>query len=829
MAITRGVLSKGETSDVIVNIQEVTNDETPPAITGGDFTFPSGSCLEGDNYSVVAKTTAEASDRLGFSWSRVSGPAQLTIDAATGEVKTTTAFSRTSNWNNTTSGGNPAAEATFRATDTAGNSSDVTLTFPITHAGNLATWATGPSQDYEISYRIGSGGAADTTGSSILDPVYPNSELTGHFDQLQGVQYAAPSGSLSHLFPWNTLKIGDGTTGAKHHFVTSSSGRLLTALNSVNEAAGDWVAGSSGHSLAAGVTTRNHYYYEIQTIPGLSGYSGQFVDDNGQNEEFFRNADDITNSRVRVVHSSKASTVPISTGQPINMGASSTGPTPTVVFPGGFLCYESGSSITSQKYVGEIYYAINNGDGTISFATTKEQAYTGNPDVLFASGWGANLSQQYGLIRIRPAVIKENPDTYSISPDYTVAVSNYKNTGTFDFFGSGNGQVYYYDNGQTQTVLSLTITGGPSIGTRTLKSVYGSGTTGTTETFAGNNGTVNAGVPATYTLEVGPSWPGTNSTYTVLQLKDTRMGQASKTVDIDPITQMVDTGGYTITQNMASWTGGSIRTANITGGFTGTKTFSITNASANLVSANITKGTETTNSCQINVDSGFAGTGTFDLIVSDLLGNTETFSYTIQVSVPLTFPMTVTQSNSSPAQDYLYYGHLEGYPNGPNGANTGGTTPDPITSSGGTHLMPSTNTHVYENVFYQKRPPFGSSTPTGDHSLRDYQLSIAYNPNDNAMTGVVKGDLGTTVTVTDGTKTMTLNVSAATFQTNLGAYLGGVGGRSKYHRWYWQLPNTQDAIDLFTNISSRGGTPGTPNSGPNNGSNLGTYSVTITP
>jgi hypothetical protein len=764
MAITRGVLSKAETTKVIVNVQEVTNDETPPAITGGDVTFPAGTCLEGDNYSVVAKTTAQASDRLGFSWSRVSGPAQLTIDAATGEVKTTTAFSRTSNWNNTTSGGNPAAEATFRATDTAGNSSDVTLTFPITYTGNLASWATGASQDYEISYRISqsSSGHLQTSGTTPLNPVYPNIELSGHFDQLEGVTSAAPAGSLSHLFPWNTMKIGTGNSGAKHHFVTSTAGQLVARQN-FNNTAPDWTS-SSTHSLAAAVTSRNHYYYEIQTIPGLAGYSGQFVDDNGQNEEFFRDPDDITNSRVRVVHSSKASTVPISTGQPINMGSAHSSPSSTVVFPGDFLCYEQGTYKYVQKYIGETYYAINNGDGTISFATTKAQAHTGTPDVLFTSAWTSDLQSNYGLIRIRPAVIKENPDTYTISPDYTIGVTTYKNTGSFDFFGSGTEQVYYYDNGQNQTVLSVNATGGPSIGTRTFTTVYGLNVGGTTQTGT----TANAGSPATFNIVVTPSWGGSSSAFTVLVLRDERMGYHSKTIDIDRLDQMVDTSGTTISQNMASWTGGTIYTSNITGGFTGTKTFTILNASANLVSANITKGTETTTSCQINVDAGFAGTGTFDLVVNDLIGNSETISYTINVAQAAASVQTITHGSSSPVTGVDYYGYYSQTP------TAGSISPSTVPGffAGG---------QVTDQVQYQSA--FGNI---------NFYFAVR-----NQGTAIPQNHF-TSITVDDGVNTRVFTSSSASYLGN-----GGPTG-AKWTRWGWTISSSDAQYQRISSLNPNG-------------------------
>lgn len=764
MAITRGVLSKAETTKVIVNVQEVTNDETPPAITGGDFTFPAGSCLEGDNYSVVAKTTAQAADRLGFSWSRVSGPAQLTIDAATGEVKTTTAFSRTSNWNNTTSGGNPAAEATFRATDTAGNFSDVTLTFPITHTGNLASWATGASQDYEISYRISQSSSSyvGTGGTTPLSPVYSNTELSGHFDQLEGVTSSAPSGSYSHTFPWNTVKIGTGNSGAKHHLVTTTTGALLARRNFADTAP-DWVSGTT-HSLPAAVTSKDHYYYEIQTIPGLAGYSGQFVDDNGQNEEFFRNTGDIAASRVRVVHSSKASTVPISTGQPINMGAAQASPSSTVLFPGDFLCYEQGTYIHQQKYIGETYYAINNGDGTISFAKTEAQAHTGTPDVLFNGGWGSTLQQNYGLIRIRPAVIKENPDTYTISPDYTIGVTTYKNTGSFDFFGSGNEQVYYYDNGQNQTVLSVNATGGPSIGTRTFTTVYGLNVSGTTQT----GGTVNAGETAFFNLTVTPSWSGQSNAFTVLVLRDERLGYKSKTIDIDRLDQMADSGGTTISQNMASWTGGTIHTANITGGFTGAKSFTILNASANLVSANITKGTETTTTCQIDVDSGFAGTGTFDLVVNDLLGNVETISYTIDVSQAVTSVQTITHGTSSPTGGVDYYGYYSGSPSA--GSISPSTVPGFFAGA-----------QVTDQVQYQSA--FGN-----------YNFYFAVR---NGGTQIAQNAFNT-ITVNDGVNTRTFTSSSASY---LGS--GGPSG-AQFTRWGWSV-SSSDA--QYQRIS--GFTPGT--------------------
>lgn len=823
MAITRGVLSRTIGSKTIVNIQEVTNDESPPVVTNGNT--QSINAFEGEVFDTIGIANLQASDRLGFNWSRASGPSEISINSTTGQINSSKAVSQFASWNNDGADVNPV----LRATDTAGNFADVDLTINPTYGASFASWASAAvtvSETHNISYNLTNSATGNGNVPVALKIPFTESDFSGYFDQLNltSDQGSSSGGISGYGSVFCTLSsIGDdsarqnlrishtGSAGSKSHNLLSHNQNVTQS-----DAQSDWVEGASVEAVFAAVPD-NFYYYEVITHLSTTGYNDQFVDADGQNPEAFRSA---PNNCIRVLHSSKADECVISTGQIVNIGATYgiTGTSTLLQMPAGLL---NARNITSSyQAIGNTYYAINNGDGTISFATSLANA-TATPPVKVAwsnNDWGGTSDSNAARtsIRIRPSAIRKHVYNISNKMDVSYVCPAATLFGTQNWTDySSNADAFYYkpdrDAGQI-TIANFTLTGGVA------------GQLNVSSPFASASGlTLSATGTDTFALTAAAGATANPSGNYVITLEDAGAGRHTKTMNITGVDEItIDQTSISVGEGYST---GVVHTPTMSGG-NGALVFGLSNPASQLVNNNITINA---NTGAISLNAGLAGgqSGTVNMTVTDSKGFSETFALTI--SVASSFALTVNQSNSSPSTNYLYYGHQEGYPNGPSGLRTGSTSPDPI-ANGGTHLMPSTNTHIFENMFYQTAPTFGSQAPVGDHSLRKYHISIAYNSSDTAMQAVVKGDLGSTVTVTDGTKTMTLNVSAATFTANGSAYSGGSGGRNRYHRWAWSLPNTQDAIDLFANISSRGGTPGTPNTGPMFGSSavgLGTYTVTI--
>ena len=181
MAITRGVLSRTIGSKTIVNIQEVTNDESPPVVTNGNT--QSINVFEGEVFDTTGITTLEASDRLGFSWSKASGPSEISINSTTGQINSSKAVSRFASWNNDGEDINPV----LRATDTAGNFADVDLTINPTYGSSFVSWAganTTVSETHDVSYNITTSVSQNSNIPAALETPFTESEYSSYFDQL---------------------------------------------------------------------------------------------------------------------------------------------------------------------------------------------------------------------------------------------------------------------------------------------------------------------------------------------------------------------------------------------------------------------------------------------------------------------------------------------------------------------------------------------------------------------------------------------------------------------------------------------------------------------
>lgn len=752
MAITRGVLSRATEDRVVVNVQEVTNDESPPVINGAPSITLTP--LEGAVHSTTAIATVEASDRLNFSFQKLSGPTEVTIDPNNGQIKTSKAVSRTASWNTPNSPGN---SSTIKATDTAGNDSSLTtININPQYAGALASWATGESVSQStniISYDL-SGSINDTT-FPYIDEAFNESEFAGYFDQLNINNSLGSTTGQSGYGRVDCFVTDFSDDDAHSHIRTilsSSGGNIRLGLAQSGSFTKTWTSGDS-LDVVFGLVPDNHYYYELITNPGSPDYAGQFGAD-----ELFRDAPD---NCIRVRHSSDADDVTISTGQLVNIGAKrsvSFGISPTVTFPTGLINQQAiGGTASSQ---GACYYAINNGDGTLSFATSRSNAIAETPvKVQFStSGWaGTYTDTSRTSIRIRPTALRKH--TYTVSDPlevtHTPTLANYTPTSWSSL--SGVMTIYYYvptvaANAFTD-VMVANISGG--VGSHLTSTPYSS--------FGGVQ--IDTSTPSVFKLRL-PQNTVAAGTY-VLSVSDQAGGSRAVSYSVQPVSEIVLTSGnVSITTGYSS---GVVAQATCSGGL-GAYTFAVVSGSTD--STLLSNGLAINSSTgEISLLAGVTGSHTLTFSVTDTLGNSEDFSIPFVIASPVTQTITIA-GVGSPTNGVNYYGYSGGLYGG-SGTISPQVAPFASFVSG----------NVTMGVYWQSA--FGS-----------YVFYV--NIHNNGASGGIPANTFTNLHIDDGVNTRDYNTGSVyhSYSANIGS------SPNKYSQWRWTFSPGDAQYQRVVNMNS---------------------------
>ena len=753
MAITRGVLSRSTEDRVIVNVQEVTNDESPPVINGAPSITLTP--LEGAVHSTTPIATVQASDRLNFSFQKLSGPTEVTIDPNNGQIKTSKAVSKTASWNTPNSPGN---SSTLKATDTAGNDSSLTtININPQYAGALASWATGESVSQStniISYDL-SGNFNDTT-FSYMDEAFNESEFAGYFDQLNINNSPGSTSTQQAGYGRVEVFVTDFSDDDAHtHIRTMATGgnnNVRLGLAQSGSFVKTWTSGDS-LDVVFGLVPDNHYYYELITNPGSQGYPSQFGAD-----ELFRDAPD---NCIRVRHSSDADDVTISTGQLVNIGtkrSTTYGISSTVNFPTGLINEQAIGS--TAKGNGACYYAINNGDGTLSFATSRSNAIAQPPvKVQFSnSGWGGSYTDTSRTsIRIRPTALRNQTYTVSdpIEVTHTPTLANYTPPSWTSLSGTSM-TVYYYiptlaANAFTDVIVA-NISGG--VGSHITSNPYTS--------FSGYQ--TDTSTPGVFKLRL-PQNQTAPGTY-VLSVSDQASGLRTVSYSVQPVSEIVLTSGNIGISS--SYSSGVVTQVTCSGG-NGAYTFAITGASSGISSNGLSINSS---NGEISLNSGAStGSHTVSVKVTDSLGNFEDFNIPFAITTPVVQTITI-QGVGSPTGGVNYYGYSGGLYGG-SGSISPLVAPFASFVSGNVTL----------GVFYQTA--FGS-----------YNFYV--NINNNGVSSGIPQNTFTQLTVDDGVNVRVFDTSSVYhgYSANIGS------APNRYSQWRWGFSPGDAQYQRIVNMSA---------------------------
>jgi len=760
MAITRGVLSRATEDRVVVNVQEVTNDESPPVINGAPSITLTP--LEGAVHSTTPIATVQASDRLNFSFQKLSGPTEVTIDPNNGQIKTSKAVSKTASWNTPNSPGN---SSTIKATDTAGNDSSLTtININPQYAGALASWATGESVSQStniISYDLSN--STNNTTFPYMDEAFNESEFAGYFDQLNINNSPGSTSTQQSGYGRVEVFVTDFSDDDAHTHIrtiaSGSSNNVRLGLAQSGSFVKTWTSGDS-IDVVFGLVPDNHYYYELITNPGSQGYPSQFGAD-----ELFRDAPD---NCIRVRHSSDADDVTISTGQLVNIGAKRSttyGISPTINFPTGLINEQAIGSVTNSN--GACYYAINNGDGTLSFATSRSNAVAETPvKVQFSnSGWGGSYTDTSRTsIRIRPTALRKQ--TYTVSDPFEVThtptLANHTPTPWSGVGAPGQGstiQVYYYvptlaANAFTDVIVA-NISGG--VGSYTTSNPYTS--------FSGYQ--IDTSTPSVFKLRL-PQNQTASGTY-VLTVADQAGGARTVSYTVQPVSEIVLTSGNNVSIS-SSYSTGVVAQVTCSGG-NGAYTFAINGGAT--TSSLISNGLSINSSNgEISLNSG-VGAGSYNVgfRVTDSLGNFEDFTINLVIAVPVVQTITI-QGVGSPTGGVYYYGYSGGQYGG-SGTISPQVAPFPSFVSGNVTL----------GVYYQVA--FGS-----------YNFYV--NINNNGVSSGIPQNTFTQLTIDDGVNVRVFDTSSVYH-----GYLANLGSApNRYSQWRWGFSPGDAQYQRIVNMSA---------------------------